>query len=119
MDLAPDPWWPLAALAVVLLADAALSVRPPEFIQKCLTGVGFPRDWWWALVVVKVLAAMGLFVGIYVEGVGIAATIGVIVYFLCAAYAHVRTRFLGSEFWVNCLGMLALASSVLLVSFVA
>lgn len=119
MFLTPDPWWPVAVLAAALLADAALSIRPPQFIQKCLTGVGFPRDWWWALVVIKILAAAGLLVGIYVDGLAFAATIGVIVYFLCAAYAHVRARFLGSEFWVNCLGMLALASSVLLVSFVA
>lgn len=118
MDLTPDPAWPVAVLAAALLADAALSVRPPQFIQKCLDGVGFPRDWWWALVVIKVLAAAGLLIGIYVEGVAAASTVGVIAYFVCAAYAHVRSGFLGSEFWVNCLGMLALASAVLIVSFV-
>lgn len=119
MNLTPDPSWPLAALAAMLLADAALSIRPPEFIRKCLTGVGFPREWWWALVVIKVLAAGGLIVGIYADGIGLAATVGVIAYFLCATWAHVRMRFLGSEFWLNCLGMLASASAVLVVSFVA
>lgn len=46
----PDPWWPTALLALVLLSDAAMSVRPPVFIQQCLEGVRFPATgggcWW-------------------------------------------------------------------------
>jgi len=42
-------------------------------------------------------------------GVGLAATVGVVVYFLCAVVAHIRAHFLGREFWLNCLGMLALS----------
>jgi putative membrane protein len=33
----------------------------------------------------------------------------VVVYFLCAVVAHIRAHFLGREFWLNCLGMLALS----------
>ena len=39
--------------------------------------------------------------------------IGVIAYFCAAATAHIRAKFLGSEFWANCLGMLALSLVVL------
>ncbi|NYF13688.1 hypothetical protein HDC34_001982 [Pseudoclavibacter sp. JAI123] len=45
MILLPDPWWPTLALAVVLAADAVMSLKPPEFIRDCLDGVRFPRDW--------------------------------------------------------------------------
>ncbi|PPF47378.1 hypothetical protein C5B85_03760 [Pseudoclavibacter sp. AY1F1] len=116
MTLVPDPWWPTLVLAIVLAGDAAMSIRPPKFIRDCLDGVEFPRDWWWLLVVIKLLAAGGLVVGIWVPGVAFAANVGVVAYFICATVAHVRARFLGREFWLNCLGMLLLASLALAVS---
>lgn len=112
----PAIWWLPVALAIALLADAAMSVRPPRFIRDCLDGVRFPRDWWWALIVIKALAAAGLIVGIWLPGVAFAANVGVIAYFVCAAAAHIRARFFGQAFWVNCLGMLALSVAVLLGS---
>lgn len=114
------PHWPwlTVALAVVLLGDALLSVRPPVFIQDCLDGVRFPRDWWWTLIVIKLVAVAGLFAGLWYPGVGVAANAGVVAYFVCAAVAHVRARFLGSTFWVNCLGMLGFAVVVLILSYV-
>jgi len=42
-------------------------------------------------------------------GGGRAPTVGVVVYSLCAVVAHIRAHFLGREFWLNCLGMLALS----------
>ena len=117
--LVPDLWWPPAVLALVLLADAALSLRPPAFIRDCFDGVGFPREWWWTLIVVKVLAAAGLVAGIWVPGLALAAATGVVVYFLCAVAAHTRARFLGQAFWLNCLGMLALSIAVLLLTVAA
>ena len=53
MSLVPDPWWLPAVLAAALLFDAVASIRPPAFIRDCLDGVGFPRDWWWALIVIS------------------------------------------------------------------
>ncbi|MFF8846250.1 DoxX family protein [Streptomyces sp. NPDC015127] len=113
----PDPWWPTALLAVALFSDAVVSVRPPAFIQQCLHGVGFPREWWWTLIVVKLLAAAGLVAGLRYAGVGVTANAAVIAYFVCAAYAHYRAGFLKQEFWLNCLGMLALSTAVLLLSY--
>lgn len=106
---APHPWWLTMLLALALFSDALMSVRPPRFIQRCLDGVGLPRDWWWPLIAVKLLATAGLVVGLEDPGVGFAAAVGAIAYFICAAYAHYRARFLKQEFWLNCLGMLALS----------
>ncbi|WP_016701156.1 DoxX family protein [Actinoalloteichus spitiensis] len=117
MTLVPALWWLPAALASVLLLDAALSIRPPKFIRDCLDGVGFPREWWWTLIVIKALASAGLIVGIWVPGVGATANAGVVAYFLCASYAHVRARFLRQEFWVNCLGLLAFSVAVFVFSY--
>lgn len=118
MTLLPHVPWLVIILAVVLLGDAVLSLRPPTFIQRCLDGVGFPRQWWWVLVVVKMTAAIGLIVGLWVPGVAAAANVGVLLYFSCAAAAHIRARFTGKEFWVNCMGMLLLAFTVLVVGLV-
>lgn len=117
MILLPSLWWVPTVLAVIVLADAALSVRPPAFIRDCLNGVKFPSEWWWTLIVIKALAGIGLIVGIWVPGVGFAANVGVVVYFLCAVAAHIKARFLGQAFWINCLGMLALAGLALIASY--
>lgn len=113
----PDHWWLTVALAAALAGDALLSIRPPQFIQQCLEGVRFPRDWWWTLVVIKLAAAGGLLLGLRYDGVAATTNAAVIGYFLCAAYAHVRARFVGSEFWLNCLGMLGFSTLVLAVSY--
>ena len=47
-------------LAAVLAGDAAMSIKPPKFIRDCLNGVNFPQNWWWSLIVIKSLAALGL-----------------------------------------------------------
>lgn len=114
----PDPVWPVIVLAVFVGSDALMSIRPPKFIVDCLNGVGFPLEWGWALVWVKTVAVAGLIVGIWQPGVGVAAVAGIIAYFVAASVAHLRSGFMNSTFWVNCLGMLALSIAVLLYSFV-
>lgn len=117
MSMLPDPWWVPVILAAVLLADAVVSLHPPGFIRDCLDGVRFPPEWWWALIVIKILAASGLVAGIWLPGVALAANAGVIAYFVCAASAHLRARFTGPSFWINCLGMLAFAVGTFVIAF--
>ncbi|WP_423219048.1 hypothetical protein [Zhihengliuella halotolerans] len=62
------------------------------------------------------VATAGLIAGFWFPGVGIAANVGVIAYFVAASVAHVKARFLKSEFWINCLGMLALSATTLILT---
>jgi len=118
MTLLPDPQWSSLLLAGAVLVDLLLSLKPVAFIRDCLDGVRFPRDWWWTLLVIKSMALVGLLTGLVVPGVGLAANVGVVAYFCCAAVAHLRAGFLNSTFWINCLGFLVLAVATLLVGFV-
>ena len=117
MTLTPDPVWLTLVLAAAVLVDVLLSLRPPAFIRQCLDGVGFPREWWWTLIVIKSLAVAGLVIGLFVPGIGLAANAGVVADFGCAAAAHLRSQFFGSAFWINCLGLLTLASGTLLFCY--
>lgn len=118
MILYSNPFWPSIVLAIVLLVDALMSIRPPKFIEGCLSGVNLPREWWWILIYIKLTAVIGLLAGLWFPGVGIAANIGVIAYFLAAATSHFKANFLKSEFWINCLGMLALSIATLVITVV-
>lgn len=117
MILIPTSWMLPTFLAAVLLGDVALSIKPVRFIRDCLHSVNFPENWWWSLLVIKVLAAGGLIAGIWVPGLAFAANAGVIAYFLCAAVGHIRAKATGSAFWINCLGMLVLSCVTMGLSF--
>lgn len=108
LQLIPDPAWPTILMAVVIFADAVMSVKPLDFIRECYRGVGWPLEWGWALVVIKVAATAGLIVGLWVPGVALTTHVALVCYFLAAAAAHLRARNTGMTFWVNCLGMLVL-----------
>ena len=102
-------------LAAVLAGDARMAITPPKVISQCLSGVNFPKDWWWALIGIKSLAATGLVAGATIGDTSITTTvsIGVLGYFIFAIIAHIKAGFLKQEFWVNCLGMTALSAVVL------
>jgi hypothetical protein len=117
MTLLPDPIWPVVVLAVIACGDGLLTFRPPKAIADCLDGVGFPRDWWWVIAVVKFLATAGLIAGIWVPGLGLAASAGLVAYFVCAGAAHLRARYIGRDFWLNCLGMFVICLAVLVFCF--
>ena len=108
-----DPWCPLASLALVQVVDAALCWKPVAFIRDCLTDVGFPRRFWPVLTPLKLAAAGGLVIGIWIHWLGMLTAIGLVGYFLLAIGAHIRAHDIGRNLLVNATGMLVLCASTL------
>ena len=118
MDVA-DPTWPLIVLAAIQLVDAAACVKPIAPVARCFDDVGFPRRLWWVFTPIKLVAAVGLLVGIWVPEIGLAACVGLILYFLLAIGAHVRARDLGRNLFVNASGMLVVTVGATYLSFLS
>jgi hypothetical protein len=114
-----DPTWPLFVLAAIQLGDAVASHKPMKFAADCFEDVGFPREYWWVFAPIKLLAAAGLVVGAWVPEIGLAACLGLVLYFLLAISAHVRARDFGRNLFVNATGMLLLTAGATYVSFVS
>lgn len=106
-----DPWWPLAALAAIQLADAAMCWKPVTFIRDCLSDVAFPQRWWPILTPLKLAAAAGLVAGIWVWPLALLTCVALVCYFLVAIAMHVRAHDLGRNLFVNATGMLALCAA--------
>jgi putative membrane protein len=102
-------WWPIAILAAALLTDAILMIRPPKFIRECLSGVNFPKEWAWCLIVIKFLGTAGLIAGIWLPGVAFATSVAVVAYFLCGVAAHFKAHNARGQAFTTCLFMLALS----------
>ena len=117
MQVLADPVWPVVVLAVVQLADAALCVRPVDFVRRCLEDVRFPRRFWRVLPVLKVAAAAGLLAGMWIPHLGALTCAALVAYFLIAIAVHVRARDLGRNLFVNATGMLVLCAGTWVVSF--
>lgn len=108
-----EPWWPLAALALVQLVDAALCRQPVGFIRDCLTDVGFPRRFWWVLPPLKLAAAAGLIGGIWLPPLAVLTCAALVCYFLVAITMHLKAGDLGRNLFLNATGMLVLCTATL------
>lgn len=94
---------------------AAAAVRAP-FVRGFMTAVGVPDSWLPWLATAKLAAAAGLLVGIAFAPIGVAASIGLVLYFLGAVAAHLRAHgYATLAFPAGYLG-LAVASLVLTVA---
>lgn len=107
------PWWPLAALAVVSAGDAVMCVKPLAFIRQCLKDVRFPRRYWKLLPAIKLAAAAGLVIGIWVPPLAVLTAAALVLYFLIAVSMHVRAGDFGRNLFLNATGMLVGCIAVL------
>lgn len=108
-----NPWWPLVALAVIQIGDAALCRRPVRFIAECLDDVRFPRRFWRVLAPLKLTAAAGLVVGIWVPSLAVLTAAALVCYFLIAIGIHLRAHDFGRNLFLNASSMLAICAAVL------
>jgi hypothetical protein len=77
-----------AALTFTVVADFFLRDR----VLPNMDRAGVPRTWLPGLAAARAAGAVGLLVGLWVPAIGIAAAVGVILYFAGAIVTHVRAR---------------------------
>jgi hypothetical protein len=78
----------LAALALTFSATADF-IRYKQVMMN-MAKAGVPESWLTMLATVKATGAIGLLVGIAIRPIGIAAAIGVILFFVGAIITHIR-----------------------------
>ncbi|MFE9443363.1 DoxX family protein [Streptomyces sp. NPDC006602] len=81
----------LLAAAMVAYSGVVVLTRT-EWITKALTDYRVPQAWWPWLGAAKVAGAVGLLVGLFVPVIGMAAGIGLVLYFTGAIVTVVRAR---------------------------
>lgn len=83
---------------VVLIAaatsgfSAVASFLRPAWITESLNLYGVPESWWNWLGAAKAAGAVGLVVGLAIPPIGVAAAIGLVLYYCGAVIAVVRAK---------------------------
>lgn len=76
--------------SLVLLASGTGKIRGMEPIVEGLSSVNVPTTWFPLLGAALLAGAVGLLVGIGVPAIGLAAAVGLVLYFLGAVGWHVK-----------------------------
>jgi hypothetical protein len=79
-------------LSLVLIASGRGKLVRDQRIVESLTAVGVRPSWYPYLAACEFAGVLGLLVGLVVAPLGIAAAIGVALYFVGAVIAHLRAR---------------------------
>lgn len=79
-----------AALWVGFSAYALLAKR--SWVTDSMVSYGVPQSWWNWLGAAKAAGAVGLLVGLFVPFIGIAAGVGLVLYFIGALVTVLRAR---------------------------
>ncbi|MFF3749855.1 DoxX family protein [Streptomyces sp. NPDC002018] len=79
-------------LAAVLTGSAFATFTRQEAVVGSMSSLGVPDSWFPRLAALKAAGAVGLVVGLWVVPLGVAAAIGVILYFIGAAITHLRVK---------------------------
>jgi uncharacterized membrane protein YphA (DoxX/SURF4 family) len=79
-------------LSLVLLASARGKLVKDEKIVEGLSKAQVPLSWFPPLALTEIAGALGLLIGIAWRPLGIAAAIGVVLYFVGAVLAHIRAK---------------------------
>ncbi len=92
---------------------ALLRFRP---IMPGMARAGVPESWLvFPIGTLKTLGALGLAAGLALHPLGIAAAIGLVLFFVCAIYTHIRAGDYGPQFGLA-IGFLALNVAVLVLA---
>ncbi|MGP4016448.1 DoxX family protein [Saccharopolyspora sp. 5N708] len=78
--------------AVANIGAAAVDFLRSEWVLGNMTSYGVPHSWLFPLGALKAAGALGLLVGLGVPQIGIAAAVGLVLYFVGAVIAVMRAR---------------------------
>ena len=79
-------------LAIALIGSARAKLVKDDKVMAAMATVGIPSDKVWALAAAELAGAAGLLAGLSWWPIGVAAAIGVILYFAGAVISHVRVH---------------------------
>ena len=102
----------MVVLAAALVASAAGKLQKIPQVVTMLRSVGVKEPQLPQLAGVELVGALGLIVGLWVGWIGVLAAVGVLIYFVLAAVAHVRV---GDNKGAGPAGGLALVSLLVLI----
>ncbi len=101
--------------AVAYAYAAVLNFTHNESVAEVAAGLGVPVSWMVRLGALLAAGSIGLVAGFAVPVFGTAAACGLVLYFLCAAGAHLRAGDTRLRNWVNWAVFFALAVAALAV----
>ncbi|WP_411075425.1 DoxX family protein [Streptomyces sp. cmx-4-7] len=102
-------------LTLGLLASAFATLTRNPRVAGIMTGLGVPESWFPWLAAAKAAGAAGLLVGLAVPALGVAAAVGVVLYFIGALVTHLRVK----DYEIGAVVVLALVAAAALILRVA
>jgi len=109
----------IAVTSVAIAANGFSGVAALVHFKPILPGMttaGVPVSWLtFAIGTLKTTGAVGLAAGLAFRPLGVAAAIGLILFFVCAIYTHIRANDYGPQFYLAN-GFLALNDAALVLA---
>jgi hypothetical protein len=81
----------LLLVGMLIFSGMAMYLRA-SWILSAMSRAGVPESWLPALATLKVAGAAGLLLGLVIPVVGLAAAVGVTLFFVGAIITHIRAR---------------------------
>jgi len=102
------------AAALAVASAAALNFAGAQSVKLVADRVGVSHRWMRPLGTVLAAGALGLLVGLALPRLGLAAAVGLVLYFVCAIGAHIRAadRGVGGAVFFLILAACALATNL-------
>ncbi len=100
----------LLLVGMLVFSAVAMYVRA-GWIRSSMARAGVPESWMPTLATLKAAGAVGLLLGLAIPVIGLAAALGVTLFFVGAIITHIRARwglFAPMPFFVMAVGALAL-----------
>jgi uncharacterized membrane protein YphA (DoxX/SURF4 family) len=109
----------IAVTSVAIVANGFSGVAALVHFKPILAGMtkaGVPVSWLtFQIGTLKTTGAVGLAAGLAFRALGVAAAIGLVLFFVCAIYTHIRANDYGPQFYLAS-GFLALNAAALVLA---